>query len=68
VPSLGAIIDYAQNGSPHVRNAFVLARPLFLAPQINFSVTLTWPAAITLAGGDTPVTVALEGDLVRPVQ
>jgi hypothetical protein len=68
VASAGAIIDYAQNGVLHARNAFVLARPLFLAPQINFSVTLTWPAAITLAGGDTDITVALEGDLVRPVQ
>lgn len=64
----GEIQDYATNGYPHVRNAYTLARPLFIAPQINFQVVVTWPAAVALAGGNTNITFALDGDLIRPVQ
>ena len=64
----GEIQDYAMPGVPDARNAYTLARPLFIAPQINFSVQLTWPAALTLAHGNTLLTIALDGDLIRPVQ
>jgi hypothetical protein len=60
--------DYAQNGWPDPRAVNTLAKPIFIAPQINFNATLTWPAAITLAGTDTPITILLDGDLLRPVQ
>lgn len=65
----GGGIDYAQNGIPDPRAMFTLSKPLFIAPQINFSVTLSWPTpAITLAGGDTPLQIFWDGDLIRPVQ
>ena len=64
----GSITDWAENGLPAVDNALVLSQPLFIAPQINFSVNVFWPAAITLANGSVNVTVAMDGDLLRPVQ
>jgi hypothetical protein len=64
----GGAADFGQLGLPDPRAVFTLAKPLFIAPQINFRVDLSWPAAITLAGGDTTVSVILDGDLVRPVQ
>jgi hypothetical protein len=64
----GITVSYAQNGLPQVDNAFVLSRPMLLAPQINFRIDITWPAALTLAGGSPPLTVILDGDLIRPVQ
>jgi hypothetical protein len=64
----GGYVDFGQNGIPDARNIFTLSKPQFIAPQINFSVTLTWPAAITLAGGDTSLSILWDGDLIRPVQ
>lgn len=60
--------DYANNGIPDARNVFSLAQPIFLAPQINFKVELNWATALTLAFGNTPLQVLLDGDLIRPVQ
>lgn len=60
--------DSATNGMPDARVVYSLTKPLFIAPQINFIVNITWPAAIVLAGGNTNITVVLDGDLVRPVQ
>ncbi|MCP5101876.1 MAG: hypothetical protein GY950_00770 [bacterium] len=68
VASPGEIQDYAISGIPDARNSLTLAVPIFIAPQINFSATLTWPAAIVLAGGDTNISIGIEGDLIRPVQ
>lgn len=62
------VFDFATNGVADPRAVYTLSKPLFIAPQINFIVTLTWPAAITLAAGNTNITVVLDGDLVRPVQ
>lgn len=64
----GAVLDYANNGFPDPRAVYTLSKPLFLKPLINFEGTLTWPAGIVLAGGDTVVSIALDGDLIRPVQ
>lgn len=64
----GLVLDYAVNGVPSPDNALVLSQPLFLAPQINFVVNIVWPAAITLAGGNTNLCVAMDGDLLRPIQ
>lgn len=63
----GAMADGATNGFPDSRNAYTLTKPLFVAPQINFNVVITWPAALTLTRNLT-ITVALDGDLSRPVQ
>jgi hypothetical protein len=64
----GKITDYASNGVPSPDNALILSQPLFLAPQINFNIVVTWPAALTLSGGNTNLCVVLDGDLHRPVQ
>lgn len=64
----GVSVSLGVNGMPDNRNVFTLSQPLFIAPQINFIVVLTWPAAITLTGGNTMVRVYLDGDLIRPVQ
>lgn len=64
----GGAIDYAQNGIPDPRAVNTLSKPLFIAPQINFTALVNWPAALTLAGGNTDITFLLDGDLVRPVQ
>lgn len=64
----GSIVDAAVAGVPTVENALVLSQPLFIAPQMKFEVQIAWPAVITLSGGNTNITFALDGDLLRPVQ
>lgn len=64
----GAGIDYAQNGVADPRAVNTLSKPIFIAPQINFSAVVTWPAALTLAGGNTDISFLLDGDQLRPVQ
>lgn len=64
----GAAADYGQNGIADPRAVNTLSKPIFIAPQINFSAVVSWPAVITLAGGDTAITMLLDGDLLRPVQ
>ena len=61
-------IDWGMNGIPDPRAIYTLSKPIFIAPQINFNVDLTWPTAITLNGGDTSLEFFLDGDIVRPVQ
>jgi hypothetical protein len=60
--------DYAQLGIPDPRAVNTLAKPIFIAPQINWKVDIVWAATITLAGGNPALTVILDGDLIRPVQ
>ncbi len=60
--------DYAQSGIADPRAVYTLAKPLFIPPQMNFNAVVTWPAALTLAGGNTDVCFLLDGDLLRPVQ
>jgi hypothetical protein len=64
----GLVGDYAQNGIPDPRAVNTLSVPIFIPPQMNFTATATWPAAITLEGGNTQITFLLDGDLLRPVQ
>jgi hypothetical protein len=63
----GAYADYGLFGYPHTKNSFTLAQPLFIEPQMNFRVDIFWAAAVTLTRSLT-LTVAFEGDLIRPVQ
>lgn len=58
----------AQNGIADPRAVNTLSKPLFIGPQINFTARVDWPAALTLAGGNTAITFLLDGDLLRPVQ
>ncbi len=61
--------SYGQSGPADPRAAYTLAKPLAIAPQINFKIVLSWPAAaVTLAQGNTALTVALDGELSRPAQ
>jgi hypothetical protein len=60
--------SYAQNGIGDPRAVNTLSKPLFIGPQINFTAQITWPAALTLASGNTAISVLLDGDLLRPVQ
>ena len=64
----GLFTDYALNGVPDAGGCYSLGEPLFIPPLASFSVTVTWPAPLTLAGGSTNVCVVLDGDLIRPVQ
>jgi hypothetical protein len=64
----GGLVDWGQNGIPDPRAVNTLPKPIFIGPQINFTAVVTWPAALTLAGGNTPITFILDGDLLRPVQ
>jgi len=65
----GEIQDWATNGKPDTRNVRTLSKPIFIGPQVNFVGVITWPAAITLAGGvNVNVQIRFEGDQLRPVQ
>lgn len=64
----GGLIDYAQNGISDPRAVNTLPTALFIPPQMNFTAILDWPAALTLAGGDTTITMLLDGDIYRAVQ
>jgi len=63
----GAACSFANNGYPHIRNTFTLAKPITIPSQMNFNVTITW-AALAPVIRATNVTVALEGDLIRAIQ
>jgi len=64
----GAICDFATNGVPDARNMYVLEQPLFLPPMTKLGVTALWPAALTLAAGNTPLVMLFDGLMTRPVQ
>jgi len=63
-----SLADYAQNGVPDPRAVNTLSIPIFIPPQMNFTALVNWPAALTLAGGNTDLCFLLDGDLLRPVQ
>ena len=62
------ISGYSTAGTPDPRAVYTLAKPLFIAPQISFKVDLQWPTALTLVQTPVFLYVALDGDLLRPVQ
>lgn len=64
----GAIIDYATNGFPDARNAYVLQQPLFIPPVTEISCIVNWGGILTLAAGNTFMMVAFDGMMVRPIQ
>jgi hypothetical protein len=63
-----SMVDFGQNGIADPRAVNTLSKPLFIAPQINFTASVSWPAALTLAGGNQSLCFLLDGDLLRPVQ
>jgi hypothetical protein len=60
-------VDYAQNGRPHCKDIYALAKPLLIETSQNFVYQLSWPAALTLTRNLT-LCLALEGDLIRSIQ
>jgi len=64
----GEIQDFGTNGVPDINNIRALTKPIFIGPQINFQVNLIWPAALTLAEGNTDIQITFDGDQLRPVQ
>ena len=61
-------IDWGSNGMPDPRAVYSLPVPLFIEPGIQVVATCEWAAALTLAGGNTPVSIVLDGEQVRPTQ
>lgn len=59
-------IQYANNGV--FDGGFCWNGAITIEPNAGFRVTLTWPAAITLAGGNTNLRVWMMGALNRKVQ
>lgn len=64
----GAAVDAGGNGYPHAKNILTLPKPIFIDPELHFSVTLEWPAGAVVLTRNVNICVALDGDLVRPVQ
>lgn len=63
------VSSYAQNGAADPRAALSFSKPLVIDSAINFNVTLSWPAAaVTLAQSNQDISVALDGELSRPIQ
>lgn len=65
--AIDEFVSYAANGVPDPRAIYTLSQPLMIEPQINFNVTMEWPAAQTLTG-NLNIEVMLDGELLRPVQ
>ena len=63
-----SVVDYAQNGRPHVKNLFTLAMPLLIETAMNFVYQLSWPAGPVTLTRNTTLCLCLEGDLIRQVQ
>lgn len=64
----GGFVDVAQNGIADPRAVYTLPKPVFIGPQINFNGRIDWAATLTVVGGPIPLTILLDGDLLRPVQ
>lgn len=61
-------IDYGQNGTPHAKHVFTLAKPLLIETAMNFNYSLSWPAGAVTLTRNLNLCLALEGDLIRQVQ
>jgi hypothetical protein len=70
VLAAGAGVDAAGNGYPFAKNVLTLSKPIFINPELHFRVDLEWPgvALPPVVTRNVMICVALDGDLVRPVQ
>ncbi len=64
----GAAVDYGQNGYPDGEDIFTLGKPLLIETSMNFLYQLSWPAGAVTLTRNLNLCLALEGDLIRPVQ
>lgn len=60
--------SFATSGNPDPRAVYTLPIPVVIPSQYNFTVRLEWDVAKTLEGGNTPICVVLDGELMRPKQ
>lgn len=61
-----AQVSYANNGIPN-GIGFGMNQQIIFKPNANFSFTLRWPAALTLAAGNTLLRIWLYGGLYQAV-
>lgn len=61
-------LQVGMNGPPDPRAVMTLAVPIPIPPLTAFSYTLGWDAAKTLVIGNTAISVAFDGQLLRPRQ
>lgn len=61
------VLEWANNADPTGQGTFCFDGSVTIPPQQAFSVTIDWPAPVTLAGGDTQLCVTLAGVLHRRV-
>jgi hypothetical protein len=61
-----AQVSYANNGIPN-GIGFGLNQQIILKPNANFSFTLRWPSALTLANGNTILRIWLYGAMYQAV-
>lgn len=58
-------VSYANNGV--FDGSYPINGAITIPPKVGFSIVLNWPAALTLANGNTPLRVWLAGPLYRRV-
>ena len=63
-----AAATQANNGNPDPRAVYSFPIPIVIPPQYNFRVIAEWPAAVTLAVGDSQIFCVLDGEVMRPQQ
>lgn len=59
--------SFACNGVPDLRNRYSFWGDICIPHNQNFIWTLTWTAALTLANGNTPIRMWMDGYLYRRV-
>ena len=65
--STQATSEYANNSDTSAIGTFCWDGAIVIPPTQAFSITLDWPAAVTLDAGDVELTVSLQGVLHRRV-
>lgn len=64
-PTTGAQLEYARNAFPD--GGWAVDGSIIVPPQQGFRVDVRWPAALTLAGGDTALRLWMAGSIYRRV-
>lgn len=63
----GQALQFANNGVPDLRNRYTFWGDICIPHNQNFLWRLTWSAPVTLAAGNSPVRVWMDGYLYRRV-
>lgn len=62
-----ATSEWGSNSEPTGQGTFCFDGSVMIPPTQNFAIDIQWPAAVTLAGGDTELCVSLAGVLHRRI-